>query len=52
MKWRAWCCNCDETMEDEGVAMDCPEDGRFFSCPACKVRIVVYAQKEELESDR
>ena len=31
--------------------MDCPEDGTFFSCPKCNVRIVVYVEKTS-EVDR
>ena len=46
---RAWCCVCDEDMIDEGIAMDCDEDGTFFSCPECKVRIVVYVKEEGMK---
>ena len=47
MKWRAWCRDCDKKMIDEGDTEDCPGNGRYFKCPACKIRIVVYAEKEE-----
>ena len=36
-----WCCKCDISMENKGVALDCPEDGIFYECPKCNYRIVI-----------
>jgi len=41
-KIRIWCTHCDEDMVDSGIAMDCPIDGRFYVCPKCNFRIVVF----------
>jgi len=44
---RIWCTHCDEDMEDKGVALDSPEDGRYYECPICKFRIVVFGDKKK-----
>ena len=46
---RIWCTQCDIDMEDKGVALDCPKDGRYYECPKCKFRIVVFEGNQMVE---
>ncbi|KKL24749.1 hypothetical protein LCGC14_2412220 [marine sediment metagenome] len=40
-KIRVWCTKCDKDLENQGVALDYPEDGTFYKCPKCNYRIVI-----------
>ena len=42
---RIWCTDCDINMEEYGDALDCPVDGKFFICPLCDHRIVVFMEE-------
>lgn len=36
-------------MKYGGVALDCDQDGDFYRCPNCKIRIVVFKKMSEKE---
>ena len=29
-------------MEYKGIALDCPKDGKFYICPKCNYRIIIF----------
>ncbi len=44
-KLRVWCTKCDKPMKNNGIALDCPEDGVFYKCPSCNYRIVIFPKE-------
>ncbi len=44
-KLKFWCCKCDIVLKEDGIALDCPEDGVFYKCPSCNYRIVIFPKE-------
>lgn len=41
---KLWCTKCDCLYEVGSIAMDCPTDGYFMTCPKCMHRIVIFIE--------